>query len=130
VFALDCNTIIYALKGKGEVRERLQDTDIRQIAIPAVVVYELEVGTLGSENPVRRRRELHMLLGVLKILPFDVASAERAAQLRLELEQAGMKIGPMDNLIAGTVLAHHATLVTHSLDEFSRVPGLRVEDWF
>jgi tRNA(fMet)-specific endonuclease VapC len=36
----------------------------------------------------------------------------------------------MDTLIAGTALAHRATLVTRNMGEFSRVEGLQVEDWY
>ena len=53
-----------------------------------------------------------------------------AARLRFELEKQGRQIGPLDTLIAGTVLASGATLVTHNVKEFSRVAGLRIEDWF
>jgi tRNA(fMet)-specific endonuclease VapC len=46
------------------------------------------------------------------------------------LEKAGSGIGPIGTLIAGTALAHSATLVTHNTKEFSRVRGLRLLDWF
>jgi tRNA(fMet)-specific endonuclease VapC len=39
-------------------------------------------------------------------------------------------LGPIDTLIAGTALAHSATLVTHNTKGFSRVRGLRLLDWF
>ena len=100
------------------------------LAVPAVVAYELEAGTLRSRNPVLRRRELERLLSFLPILPFDLRAANRAARVRFELEKTGEKIGPLDTLIAGTVLAYGATLVTHNTREFSRVPGLQLEDWF
>jgi tRNA(fMet)-specific endonuclease VapC len=70
------------------------------------------------------------LLEVLPVLPFDWNAARYAARIRFELEKSGESIGPLDTLIAGTVLANGATLVTHNIKKFSRVPGLRVEDWF
>ena len=94
------------------------------------MAYELEIGALKSRNPEARRRELNRLLSVITVLPFDSRAAESSARLRLSIEGAGQKIGPLDTLIAGTVLANGATLVTHNVAEFSRVPGLRVEDWF
>lgn len=33
-------------------------------------------------------------------------------------------------MLAGTALAHHATLVTHDTREFRRVRHLSLEDWF
>jgi tRNA(fMet)-specific endonuclease VapC len=129
-FALDANTLIYALKGSGGVRERLVQTDPGKVAIPAVVAYELEYGTLRSVNPETRRRELHRLLSVVEVLPFDRRAAERAAKIRIALEARGTTMGHFDLLIAGTALAFGCTLVTHNTAEFSLVPGLNLEDWF
>jgi tRNA(fMet)-specific endonuclease VapC len=101
-----------------------------EIAIPAVVVYELEFGTLRSSDPERRQRELERVLGTISILPFDDRAASFAARLRYDLGQSGIAIGLVDTLIAGTVLAHGAKLISHNIREFARVPGLQVEDWF
>jgi tRNA(fMet)-specific endonuclease VapC len=49
--------------------------------------------------------------------------------LRAALTQRGTPIGPLDTLIAAHALSLDATLVTNNVREFSRVPGLRVEDW-
>lgn len=69
-------------------------------------------------------------MSVLTSLLFDDAAASRAARLRLALEQRGVKIGPLDTLIAATAISQGAILVTHNTAEFSRVPDLRVEDWY
>ncbi|MSV29284.1 MAG: type II toxin-antitoxin system VapC family toxin [Bryobacterales bacterium] len=129
-FALDTNALIHALKGLGKVGRRMEQVHPSDLAVPAIVAYEIEVGTLRSGNPGRRHRELSRLLSVFAVLPFDGPSAERAARLRFDLEKRGEAIGPMDTLIAGTVLAHGATLITHNTIEFSRIPGLMIEDWY
>lgn len=95
-----------------------------------MAVYEIEYGTLRSTNPELRRRELHRVLSVVRVLPFDRKAAEQAALVRLELEKRGETIGPLDLLIAGTVLAFGLRLVTHNTAEFSRVRGLNLEDWY
>jgi tRNA(fMet)-specific endonuclease VapC len=59
----------------------------------------------------------------------DEAAAKIAADITRNLSGQGIKIGPMDTLIAGTTLAHKATLVTNNTGEFSRVRGLTLEDW-
>ena len=46
-----------------------------------------------------------------------------------DLWRAGTPIGPYDILIAGQALARDLTLITHNIREFSRVQGLRIEDW-
>ena len=130
MYALDTNTFIHALKGVGHVRRRLVLTGPADIAIPAIALYELTYGTLRSSNPQKRQAELDRLLSLLTVLPFDGHAANSAARIRLDLERGGMQIGPLDTLIAGTVLAYGAILVTHNVDKFSRVAGLQIEDWY
>ncbi|MFP4210411.1 MAG: PIN domain-containing protein, partial [Alkalispirochaeta sp.] len=65
-----------------------------------------------------------------RVLPFDRACASEAAGVRAVLEQSGTPIGPVDVLIAGTVLAQNGVLVTHNGEEFRRIPELRVVDWY
>lgn len=130
MFVLDTNTLIHALKDLGHVRDRIVRARPADIAIPAIVAFELEFGTLRSARPEKRRRDLDQLFGILAILPFDGRAAARSARVRYELESTGDKIRPFDLLIAGTALAHGGILVTHNTAEFSRVRGLQLEDWF
>lgn len=130
MFVLDSNTVVYFFQGRGRVAENLLRTSPREVALPAVVVYELEVGTAKLGAPTKRRRLLDQLVDSLTVLPFGIEEARVGAQIRVELERAGMKIGPLDNLIAATALRHNATLVTHNVGEFGRVKGLDVCDWY
>ena len=130
MFALDTNTLIFFFKGIGRVKEQLLATSPAEIAIPSVVLYELEVGIAQSTHASRRRRELDALLEVVRVLPFDSSAAKISSRISAELRSRGSVIGPMDTLIAGTALAGSATLVTHNEKEFSRVPGLQLADWY
>lgn len=130
MYALDTNSVIYFFKGLGNIAERLLETPPREIALPSVVLYELEVGLAKSGNPTRRRNQLEELLSVVELLPFGKTEARASAKLRSDLELRGTPIGPMDLLIAGTALSHGAVLVTRNVREFERVAGLRVEDWY
>jgi tRNA(fMet)-specific endonuclease VapC len=69
------------------------------------------------------------MLDNLEEVPFDRNAAREAARIRLELERRGIGIGPLDLLIAGTVLSRGATLATNNTREFSRIKGLRLQDW-
>jgi tRNA(fMet)-specific endonuclease VapC len=64
-----------------------------------------------------------------RILDLDREDARVAGEIGAELARLGSLIGPYDVLIAGQAKALGLTLVTHNTGEFSRVPGLRVEDW-
>jgi tRNA(fMet)-specific endonuclease VapC len=130
MYALDTNSVIYFFKGLGKVPERVLSTAPRSLAIPAIVLYELEVGIAKSSAPARRRTQLGQLLTLLNVLPFGADEARVAARIRAKLEMAGTPIGTPDTLIAGTAMRHGATLVTRNLQEFRRVEGLALEDWY
>jgi len=130
MFALDTNTVAYFFKGMGKVAENMLQRAPDEIALPAIVLYELEVGVAKTRQAERRRRQLDELLASITVFEFGPAEARVTARLRAELEMSGAPIGPLDTLIAGTVLSRGATLVTRNLREFGRVPGLHVVDWF
>ncbi len=126
----DTNTLIYFFKGQGKVAERLLQTPPGELALPAVVLYELEVGIAKSNSPERRRAQLGELLAWVEVLPFGALESRCSALIRADLEKRGEPIGPMDVLIAGTAFAHDALLITRNLSEFGRIPGLRLENWY
>lgn len=130
IYVLDTNTLVYFFKGQGSVAATLLDTPPVQVAVPSVVVYELETGIRKSTQPEKRTRQLGALLEAARVLSFDRWCASEAARIRAELEQKGTPIGSIDVLIAGTVLAHDGVLVTHNVTEFSRISGLRIVDWY
>jgi tRNA(fMet)-specific endonuclease VapC len=126
---LDTNVVIHYLKGDPAIVAHMRRTSRTDMAIPAIVVYELEYGTLRAKLHPGRRRDLEVGLEQIQHVPFDTAAANRAASIRFELERQGLTIGPLDILIAGTAVSLGATLVTNNATEFSRIPGLRVLDW-
>jgi tRNA(fMet)-specific endonuclease VapC len=130
MIVLDTNTLIYFFKRQGRVAERLLAQPPREIGVPTIVIYELEVGIAKSTSPEKRRRQLTELLAAVTVLPFGAAEAQQAARIRAELERAGEPIGPYDILIAATALAHGGRLATRNVKEFGRVPDLLLEDWY
>ena len=130
MFALDTNTLIYYFKGAGRVTAQMSALAPSEIGIPVVVLYELETGIAKSQQPQKRRKQLDALLAVTTVLPFDRAAARQSASRRALLEKSGTPMGHIDTLVAGIALAQSATLVTRNTIEFSRVPGLRLADWY
>lgn len=126
---LDTNVLIHFLKGNAGIVAAIRNTPRGELAIPAIVVFELEYGTLRSRWPEQRCRELSRGLGPILRMPFDTEAALAAANIRVELEMQGMAIGPLDLMIAGTARSCGALLVTNNTAEFSRVAGLRIADW-
>ena len=115
-----------SLKGKLESRvaEKLFACRHSDITIPAIVLFELEVGIAKSNSPLHRKAQLQELTTVIRVIPFGEYEAQCAAAIRAYLEKKGQPIGPFDTLIADTAVAHHATVVTRNTREFSRVNNL------
>jgi tRNA(fMet)-specific endonuclease VapC len=130
MYALDTSAVVDYFRGRGRVAERLLSTPLHRVFLPAVVLYELEVGVEKSASASRRRAELDDLARAVQLLPFGSEEARTAARIRSRLESQGRSIGPYGTLIAATALANGAILVTRNTGELSRVEGLRLEDWF
>jgi len=130
MYMLDTNTLIYFFKGMGEVEEKLFAHYPKDIFIPSIVIYELQVGIAKSNNPQKREKQLSTLLEQTNIIKFGEAEAKVSALIRADLEIKGTPIGAMDILIAGCAKAHNLVLVTHNTKEFLRVDGLSLNDWF
>jgi tRNA(fMet)-specific endonuclease VapC len=130
MFMLDTNTLIYFFKGMGNVEENLFLHSPKDIFIPSIVIYELQVGIAKSNNPKKREKQLSMLLEQINSVEFGEREAKVSALIRADLEKKGTPIGAMDILIAGCAKAHNLTLVTHNTKEFIRVENLSLADWF
>lgn len=130
MYVLDTNTLIYFFKGMGNVAEKFLNVPPKEIAIPSVVIFELEYGIAKSTSPQKRTKQLREISSLVNVLSFDEHVAVHAANIRAELDKKGLPIGPYDVLIAGTALAHQGVLVTNNTKEFQRVDSLRLDNWF
>ena len=129
MFVLDTNTVIYFFKGVGNVQERIFSEAPNSLALPAVVLYELELGIANAKEPTKHIAQLRQLTDVIRILPFDHVAAKKTAKISMQLEQSGGGLGPADVMIAGIVMAYRGVLVTPHTESFARVPNLALEDW-
>ena len=127
---LDTNTCIYIINNRPpEVLDRFNTYKAGEVGISSIAASELAYGVAKSGS-MRNRKALDMFLAPLQILPFDSQCVWFYADLRSSLEKKGLSIGPMDTLIAAQALSINGTLVTNNLKEFSRVPQLKLENWF
>lgn len=130
MFLLDSNVWITFLRKPGSpVVPRVQARLPGEICICSVVVAELRYGCARSAKPAANRVAVDALLAPYTSFPFDDAAVDLFVSIRRQLEILGTPIGPYDLQIAAIALANDCTLVTHNTAEFSRVPGLRIEDW-
>ena len=128
-FLLNTNTCIAAMRKHPTVLLHLAATAAGDCAISTITRYELYVGVEKSSDPVKEKTKIDLLLQTLREVPFGIADAEKAARVRAFLENQGTLIGPYDTLLAGQALSLSLIVVTANVREFSRVPGLTVENW-
>lgn len=130
MYYLDTNVIIDIIRGKYPMlKYHFSQMSHSDIAIPAVVVAELEFGSQHSGNYEKNSREAMDVIRNFDIAPFGMNEAIAYGKIRNELSSKGISIGPNDLFIAATVLANDGILVTHNVREFSRISVLNVEDW-
>lgn len=128
-YTLDTSTCITFLRGKHpQLRQRVLSR-FHDIAITSVVAAELYYGAERSADVAANRKQVDAFLAPFPLLPLDKTSAVAYGSIRADLARRGQIIGPNDLLIAAIALATSAIVVTHNTGEFSRVPGLLVEDW-
>ena len=127
---LDTNICIYHLNGSAPgLSAILEQTPPSSIGIPSMVAAEL---IFSAEKSVKREHNLkriELFLSLYDIIPFESKAAQIYGAIRCNLERRGRIIGGNDLIIAATVLAHEGILVTNNTEEFSRINGLRLEDW-
>ncbi len=130
-YVVDTNVWIGYLRKRGSANllAKIRAIDPTEIAICTVVRAELITGAYKSRATATGLQEIYDLCSLFESLPFDVAAADIYGRERAELERAGQPIGGNDLMIAAIALANNCILVTHNTREFSRVPGLRLEDW-
>ena len=130
MYVLDTNTLIYYFKNQGQVAQRLVEISPQEIIVSTIVLFELQVGIAKSTSPAKRIQQLQQFLSRVNLVSFDRDAALAAATIRAQLEQNGTPIGPIDVLIAGVAVARQATIVTRNVNEFSRVSGLSIMNWY
>jgi tRNA(fMet)-specific endonuclease VapC len=128
-YLLDTNIMSNLVRNpQGRVADRLKAAGEQNVCTSIIVAAELRYGTTKKASP-RLTAQVEAVLGVIDTLPFDSPADEIYGSIRTQLESVGTPIGGNDLLIAAQALALDHTLVTDNEQEFSRVDGLRVENW-
>ncbi|MHB8476624.1 MAG: PIN domain-containing protein [Steroidobacteraceae bacterium] len=128
-YLLDTNTVSNLIRDpQGRVSRRIEAIGELNICTSIIVAAELRYGTTKKKSP-RLSAQVEAVLGVIDTLPLDSPADEIYGSIRTQLELAGTPIGGNDLLIAAQAMALDQTLVTDNEKEFSRIRGLRVENW-
>jgi len=128
-YLLDTNIVSDAMRNpQGAVRRKLDEVDEEEVFIDVVVLCELRYG-IRKRDSIKLTAQLDEILLALEVIPLTEDMDSHYADIRTGLERAGTPIGPHDLLIAAHARALDVTPVTDRVEEFRRVPGLKVENW-
>lgn len=129
-YLLDTNICIYIAKGQPlDVRQRFETHTLKELAMSTITVGELWFGAEKSQFRERALATIAQLVQMIQPSALPMAAAEHYGQVRAVLQRQGQPIGNNDLWLAAHALAEDWILVTNNTREFSRVPGLRLENW-
>lgn len=127
-FVLDTDVCVGAIRGREPAYSRVRACAPSELFVASMTEAELRFGALNGRNPGAAIAAVEAFLSSpITVLPFDRAAARHHAELRYTLR--AQRIGERDFVIASVALAHGLTLATGNVREFTRVPGLAVENW-
>ena len=111
-----------------ELREKFNAL-AEQLCISSITLGELHYGAEKSARRIENLTAIEHFTARLDVLPFADKAAAHYGQVRAELERAGTPCGPHDMQIGGHARSEGLIVVTSNMREFSRMPGVRVENW-
>ena len=128
-YLLDTNILIAAIKGLENVRDKLASIPLSDLLLSPVVLGELQLGVEKSQYREKNAARLARMVEGIQLVMLDAETSLHYGAIRAELERQGKPIGANDFWIAAQGRALGAVVVTDNTSEFSRVPGLVIENW-
>lgn len=128
-YLLDTNVISDMIRNpSGRAAAKVASLNEGELRTSIIVAAELRYG-VAKKGSQRLAELVDSVLADFEILPWEAPADMSYATVRDGLSRSGLPIGDMDMLIAAHALALNAVLVTGNEKEFSRVPGLKIENW-
>ena len=129
VYLLDTNIVSDLMRYPlGRTAQQLALVGVDAAATSIIVAAEIRYGA-AKKGSAKLIAQMDATLGFLDVLPLDRPFDVVFGDLRTKLESAGTTIGAFDLIIAAQALSLGLIMVTDNVREFSRVPGLKIENW-
>lgn len=130
-YLLDTNICIYIINEKPKkILRKFERYPVHEFGISSITQAELQYGVAKSKNKKTNQGALNEFLLPLTIFPFHGDKLVACyGEIRTLLESKGKTIGPLDMLIAAHAFSLDLTIVSNNINEFSRVPKLKCENW-
>ena len=128
-YLLDTNIVSDLIRHPGgTIATRIAASGEDAVCTSIIVAAELRFGADKSRSHALAER-VDLVLSALEVLPLEPPADRYYGEIRQKLARQGTPIGPNDLLIAAHARALDLSVVTANAREFSRVPGLKVENW-
>ena len=129
-YMLDTNICIGLIRQKPiKLIERLTDHIPGEIGISTITVAELAHGAQKSNQSEKNMQALEQFLLPLEVADYNQNASIAYGFVRAYLEKNGSVISSMDMLIGAHALSLNVIMVTNNVNEFKRIPNLKIEDW-
>lgn len=126
LYLIDTDTCIALLKKNPHVIQHLRETGVHNCKISDITIAELFFGAYKSGKQ-KHFDEVAKIMNLFE--QYSVRFLRKYGEIRWQLESKGQKIGDMDMFIAATALEEDLIVVTGNTDHFSRIEGLKLENW-
>ena len=127
-YMLDTDISSYIIREDHPEVTKEFDKRVPHVCISAITVAELQYGAMKRNN-LTLIRKVQGFCNLVQCIAWNTDAAITYAQLRNELEAQGNTISHMDMLIAASAIAEDNTLITNNTAHFSRIHGLKLENW-
>jgi len=129
-FILDTDTLIYWMKNTPSVIGMVNFHKTKSLAACGISRAELYYGAYRSVHVNKNLNAIKYLSSKIKFLQLDANAQEFFGKIKAELVKTGNRLDDADLFIAATPLSTNKPLVTTNEKHFSRIPGLKIVNWF
>lgn len=129
IWLLDTNICVYLINGNDQLKQKVRDIGVSNIAVSNAVLAELYYGAYNSLKIKLNLATIEAFSKYLTKFSDSVESAQLFGKIKADLKKQGKPIEDFDILVASIATANNCILVTHNTDHFSRISDLQIEDW-
>ena len=126
-YLIDSDILIYFLKGKQEVIEKLSQIPIDDLYISRINYTELIYGAYNSTKINQNLKIIEPFLENFTVLEYTKASSFIFAKEKARLKKNGNIIADMDLMIASIAIENDCTLISNNMKHFERIQNLELE---
>jgi tRNA(fMet)-specific endonuclease VapC len=129
-YMLDTDISSYFIHGgRPGIDRRMEQLKREDTCISFITKGELLFGVAAAQHQGTLSDKMSTYLRYMQVLELTDGIALEYANIRADLKRRGLPIGSNDLWIAAHARHLGLTLVTNNVREFSRVPGLKIENW-